>query len=247
MHKIFMVLFVFASSITMIGQGLPRKWSGLSVAPQLSYRHLAPADDSDFTEKFIKDINEKTTPFVSGRLGGFMGFRFTRNLGFEMGLQYSYHNYKFQFEPRFPDEIDPNFGFVINNGNRVYTSYAHFHQIMLPLKWVFSPSNRKINFTGSFGVSPGIFIDSHSHSILKLGDAEKVKNSSSTDIFEQRFQCDVHMSMGLSFRLPRFSVLRIEPIFQYGMVSIEKLKTERVIRTRLWSTGIQFSYIKPIL
>ena len=247
------IIFLVATAITanLFGQDKQKETPtddfkkvqiGVNFSPDYCFRLLKNNDGTSSSDLVIESRNGNET----GKLGFTTGlnviFNLKKNIGIEVGVQYSNKGYQTKMQDlTFGSIIDPRHGFVYNTsgktptrGKFVYNAYY----IDIPLKVNYIIGNKRIRFISSAGVTTNIFIKETSKSILEYDDGTTDKNTQSTDNGYNKINVSPIVSVGIDWKFKSRANLRIEPTFRYGVLKI----INAPVTGYLWNAGLNISY-----
>ena len=227
------ILFLFLLNITFTisagndqGEDFHRIQVGVNFSPDNSYRILT-GDSYDI------DRRNETEKARFGYTGGLaVNFNLNKVFGIESGIQYSDKGFS-----------GKNYWHV--DGDDDYYEWwqkevHHFHYIEIPLKARFVTGERKVRFSGSIGVTTGFLVGVAT--TTKYSDDRKTRTKQNDAENYNRLNFFFSGSMGIDYKITQKSSIRIEPTFQYGLLSTIKSK-DNDLSEHLCSVGVNISYL----
>jgi len=211
---------------------------GVNISPDYCYRTLKNNDGSS-TSSVIIDLRNKNEEFKIGYTAGLnVCYNISKNLGFELGVQYSNKGYAFEKSDLiFGDTIDPHYGF---DGTEMPTKakfiYNHIY-LDIPVRAIFSFGERRVHFITSIGVTTNILLKATQTSVLEYenGDTQRETNDQEDDFNSLNISPTV--SAGIDYKISNKINLRAEPTLRYGLLKI----IDTPVTAYLWSGGLNIT------
>ena len=199
---------------------------GVTFSPAYSYRTLKGSD--------IHGMLNSRNDYEIAKFGYSGGLNIDYNLkswfGIESGILYTNKGYR--TKKTYLSYDDP----VIGNSQWIRTTYS-YHYIDIPLKIRFSAGWEKIRFSAAAGITTG-FLAGQTNTLQFENGRDKSPNYASD---YNRVNLFPTISAGMDYKVTSKSTLRLEPVFQYGLVKTSK--SEGPISDYLWSVGVNVSYL----
>jgi hypothetical protein len=199
---------------------------GLSFSPNVSFRNLT-AEESFKQLKEIRDAYEiPTFGFTSGIQ---CLYSFHPQWSVQIGATFTKAGYQSKYETVKVNQPDPM--------TPLKMKYRYeYHYLDLPLKLNYTFGRHKLKFFGSAGFCFHYFLEENYISTIVYADSTTERIQPTADTYRKLYG-SILVSAGVDWQLhPQFNV-RLEPIFRYGVISIN----ETPVRGYLWSAGLDCS------
>jgi hypothetical protein len=235
MKRLFILLITIPLYSVLSGQNksedFHRVQLGVIFSPAYSYRTIKGEDRQCYYIEY-RDDQEIAKFGFSGGLN--VCFDLNNWLGIESGVLYANKGYRTEKEYR-PIFTDPS-QVQWREGYQWHRFVYSYHYIDVPLKVRFSTERQKIRFFAATGVSTGFLVDA-----TITGQSNKGNNRiPMLNDYHNRINLSPMISAGIDYKVTSTSYLRIEPMYQYGLIdtSNSDVNTEH-----LWSVGVNVSYL----
>jgi len=210
------------------GEEFQRIQLGVTFSPAYSYRTLK-GDRENWALKLRNE--DEIAKF--GYSGG-LNICFNRNslFGIESGILYTNMGYRTK-------KRNLNFGDDVPDHELTIRHVYSYHYIDVPLKARLSTEwQKKVRFSTGIGVITGFLVG-----FTNTLQIENEKNQTSPLLTENHNRVNLSpiISAGVDYMITSKSFLRVEPVFQYGLVNT--IKSEAPISQYLWSMGVNVSYL----
>ena len=202
---------------------------GVNFSPDFCYRTLSGDD---------YNIRSEREEARFGYTGGFIvSFNHNQKCGIESGIQYSNKGFRTQKEYPQIDCSDPPCSF----NNEWHRFVYNFHYIEIPLKARITIGQQKVRFLMGLGLTPS-FLAKATNTIQHYDGKKDISSNYTGDY--NRFNLFATISVGVDYKITPKSSIRVEPVFQYGIWNLTKVKEEsNLISEYLWSAGVNLSYL----
>ena len=229
MKRLFILLSMIPLYSVLLGQGksddFHRIQLGVNFAPAYAYRTL----NWDSENWILQGRNE----YEIAKFGYSGGLNIYYNLndwfGIGSGIQYANKGYRAKKVYMDEDQTD----FVLNN-SQWFRTVHRFHYVEIPLKAQFTMGKQKVRFLSGVGLTTG-FLLNQTNAFQYDGGENKSENYADQ---YNRINLFPTVSVGVDYKITSKSNVRIEPMFQYGIVETAKSSDEY-----LWSLGVNVSYL----
>ena len=224
-------------------RGVSNPWEiGFYISPSLTDLVLVKNSETAIVEFMFDERKENELPKLSMSAGFALAYRLNRRFGLETGLQYSNLGYKTKKTELglFPDEVDPNFGFVRPGGNtgsnpsQMQIFYS-FHYLGIPFKVNYRKGRAPWFFVSSLGLNAEFLLSARQRVILYGSDDSKERRTNTLTENFNAFNLSPSLSLGLEYRFTKQLCLRAEPTINYGLLQIR----DSPISGHLWSAGMR--------
>jgi len=217
---------------------------GINFSPDYCYRNLINDNGSEMSSYIIDGRNNREEYKIGYTTGLNVAYNISKNLGFELGVQYSNKGYSFTIDwsnLTFGDMIDPRYGFVYPTQNtpipsNVKTLYNYIY-LDIPLRALYRFGKKKIQFITGIGITTNILLKATQINVYEYddGDTERKTKDAPYDFNSVNFSPMV--SIGIDYQISHKFNLRAEPTIRYGLMSI----TNSSIKEYLWNGGFNIS------
>jgi len=234
LHLFLTVSFFVICTENSRGEEFHKVQLGVTFSPNYAYRTLK--GDS---ESFVLQGRNEHEIAKFGFSGGLnVGFNPNSWFGIESGILYTNKGYRTEKDYFKQDQEVA----ILNNSQWIRTVYS-FHYIDIPLKMRFSARLDKISFFAAAGITTG-FLAVQKNTI----QCEREKDSASPNYASHynRINLSPTVSAGIDYKVTSKSSLRIEPIYRYGVLNINKDSGPGLISQYLWDAGVSVSYLVGI-
>jgi Outer membrane protein beta-barrel domain len=213
-------------------KGFKKILIGFNISPDYNNRILRNNDGAG-TSGLIIDLRNKRE---TGRLGFTTGvnicFNFTKNMGFETGIQYSGKGYQiptYDLVYAVPDPTAP-----------VRAKFVYrYHYIDIPLKINITKGNGKLRFIAAAGITTNILIRAMETTILEYAYNSKRDEMTSESPYNfKNINISPTISLGIDYRINDKMNLRAEPTFRYGLLK----NINAPIAEHLWNAGLNMGF-----
>jgi Outer membrane protein beta-barrel domain len=213
-------------------KGFKKILIGFNISPDYCNRTLKNNDGAGTSGLIIDMRNQRET----GRPGFTAGFNicvnFSKNTGFETGIQYSLKGYqtaKYGLVYPVPDPTAPV------RAKFLYT----YHTVDIPLKINITKGNGKLRFIGAAGITTNILIMVMETSILEYAYNNRRSEETYQSPYNYRkINLSPAISLGMDYRINNNMYLRAEPTFRYGL--LKNINTP--VTEHLWSAGLNMGF-----
>lgn len=203
---------------------------GILFSPDIAYRKLKNNDGSSSSDMIItmRDQNE------IAKFGYTTGLQFCynikKNLGLELGIQYSNKGYQTQSKQL---TFDPN----VPSTSATIKYINNFHSVDIPLKVNYMFGKSKLRLLTSAGLTTHLFFNETKTSIITYADRTERKTNPSTENYKTH-NFSPTVGLGMDYQMTNNMNLRIEPTFRYGIMNI----IETPVTATLYNAGINVAY-----
>ena len=214
----------------------------VNVSPDYCYRTVKDNEGSEFSSVIIAAENNNEVPKFgySGGLNIFYGYR--KNIGFELGLQYSTKGFAYRnIGLVFGDMINPRNGYGSSQSFGVSPLQARFiynyNYIDIPVRAIYHFGKNKIHFVTSVGVTTNILLNATQTVIVEDANGSSYTGTQNQDYKFKSINISPTFSIGVNYKINEKLNLQAEPTFRYGLINI----LDAPISTYLWNAGLNIS------
>ena len=214
--------------------GLPGVHRGTQASIDFCYGDFKTTNSFDG-----KQLQPKTGYSVSF-IAFFKGYG---NYGLETGLGFAERGYAETFnELTYGDMIDPRKGFLYSTTSvpRSITFVNTLQYIQLPLKFQVYGGRRKLKFSFGVGALVQYHISSTRTLLVDYEDGTHQRNREVASRNGDGFNLSPAISVGIACFISRNIYLRLEPTFQYGLVTT----TGTGRSANLYNGGLNFTFMR---
>lgn len=254
--KYFVLSFLLILSLVSNGQDtlkIKKDYKGLligiSVSPDYCNRILSSPYDGTFYSSFI-NLRDDMEKYKIGFTGGInINYDVSKNLGFEIGVQYSNKGYSTKaIELTYGDAIDPRFGFTydslqpntITNSSPVKNIKFVDNLIYLdiPARAILNFGKNKIRFITSFGITTNILLEATTTTVSEYENGETKSTTQDQPYEYKTLGISPTFSIGAAYKISNKFKLTAEPTVRYGLLNIN----DAPITVNLWSIGFNVGF-----
>ncbi len=199
---------------------------GLSFSPNVSFRKLT-------AEESFRKLKESRDEYEIPTFGFTSGIQFLYSFhpkwSLQVGATFTKAGYQSKYETVRVNQPEP--------GTPLKMKYRfEYHYLDLPVKLNYTIGRNNLKFFGSAGFCTHYFLNENYISTVVYADRTTESIQPTTDTYRKLYG-SILVSAGVDWQLhPQFNV-RLEPIFRYGVNSIN----ETPVRGYLWSAGLDCS------
>lgn len=200
---------------------------GINFSPDYSFRTLKNDDGSSSADLVIKNRNDVETAKFGFTTGLNARIDFSKQFGFETGIQYSGKGYKTKNQDLL--YLPPN-PFLPVKARTVYS----YHYIGIPLKARFTLGEGKARFISGIGFMTNFLLKARQATTFEYADGRKDKRSQASTSDFKAVDISSMLSLGIDYKINEKLNLVAEPVFRYGV-----LKTaDNPVKEYLWNAGL---------
>ncbi len=212
------------------GADLKKVLIGVNFSPDVCYRTLKNIDGS--ATDFIKYWNGHDIIKFGYTTGFDICLNISKNIGLEMGIQYS--NKGFQTK-----KMELSFWTPEPNAPTKIAHRYNYHYLDIPLKANFTLGKKKVRFFSSAGLCVNFLVKKTITSISEYSDGRTNRSTYPSGSDNNILNLSPILSAGIDYKINNQMNLRIEPTFRYEIL---KVYDGPIISENLWNAGLNIGY-----
>ena len=218
---------------------LKRLLFGVNISPDYCYRTLKNNNGSSTSSMGIDLWNKNEEPKIGYTTGLNVCYNISKNLGIELGVQYSNKGYEFK---KIDYKVDPHYGFVYGTnltGVSIKVKFINnYIYLDVPLRAIFSFGEKRIHFITSIGVTTNILLKATQTAVWEFESGDTKRETHNQQRYDfKTLDISPTVSAGVDYRISNKMNLRVEPTFRYGLLKI----IDAPITAYLWSGGLNLT------
>jgi hypothetical protein len=228
-------VFGYAQDTTQVNSKKEKRFFlGINFSPDYCFRTLVNNDGGAVGAMIIGFRNQLEIPKFGFTSGINIGYKISKYISAEIGLQYSNKGYQ-EKTINYNNNTTPRRGFSYPTSGKIIYSY---NCLDIPIKANFTFGKKQIRFICSLGLITNIYIAETNSFVGKDNNGSTYKNSSTTTSGFNRFNLTPAISVGVQFGINQKMFFRIEPTFKYGVLKM----TNTPITQYIWNAGLNVSW-----
>jgi Outer membrane protein beta-barrel domain len=219
-----------------------RLFIGANVSADYCYRTLKNDYGGSIGNLIIDLRNDTEVPKLGYTAGLDLCYNIHKNIGIELGVQYSNKGYSFSsLDLYYGDMRDDRYGFTYDSNGasspiNIKIIYNHIY-FDVPLRAILSFGEKKVRFVTSIGVATNILLKATNTIILEYQNEDTKKQTQELNYDFNKVNFSPMISIGVDYKVGKKINLRAEPTFRYGVLKI----IDAPIAGYLWNSGLNIS------
>lgn len=252
MKRLMLLLFVFIPAI-LYGQDAEKSFISkcsisISISPDVTGRTIFANKDEEDLDEIVDEFKQLDKPLIGYSGGVGLNYKVTDHFSVGTGLLFSNKGFgikKFKMDDLyFGDQIDPRSGYVYQTlPNNYFGSLKsirfvyNYYYLDVPFRFYYTAGEKRLRFVGGLGITANFLLESKQSTIYVYsnGDRERITRDQPNDF--AKFNLSSNISAGVDYKLNNQFNIKLEPIFNYGLIKI----IDTPVSSHLWSAGLNFS------
>ncbi|MCW8898777.1 MAG: outer membrane beta-barrel protein [Flavobacteriales bacterium] len=245
MIKIITYLFIFISSLSLLGQSVSLSHNdkyqiGINYSINNTFRVLKNDSKNENFDNIIDSRNKREKSLLNNSLGINFILNFKDKMFIETGVTYSIMGYQTkEQELLFSNLSDPRKGFTVNYSNLPTTEklIVEYAFIKIPTTFNVTFIDKKISVYGLGGISTNFLLykESTYEWLLQDGSIDIVKSGKNKWDLYNTINFSAIVGLGLKYSVNEKIDLRLTPNFEYSFTSF----TDSKMKEYPYSYGVQ--------